>query len=142
MSGNCATGRAVMASRPAMVMTVETTTASRGRRMNSDEIVMALLLGLGGCCRRHGRRHRHAVADALLALDDALLASLKPLGHDQLAVAHDAALDAPQLNHVLVVDDEEIGTGLVERHRLLGHRHHGLRLALLEDDADGLAVGQ
>ena len=40
MSGNCATGIAVMAMMPAMVMTVEMTKASRGRRMNSDEIVM------------------------------------------------------------------------------------------------------
>ena len=35
-----ATGIAVMAMMPAMVMTVEMTNASRGRRMNSDEIVM------------------------------------------------------------------------------------------------------
>src|ERR1044072_1842116 len=80
MSGNCATGRAVMASRPAMVMTVETTKASRGRRMNSDESVMALPLGLSRVGWRQGRRHRHALADALLALDDDLLAGLQPVG--------------------------------------------------------------
>ena len=86
-------------------------------------------LAWAGRCRCHGRRHRHAVADALLALDDDLLAGLQPVGHDQLAVAHDAGLDAAQLHHVLVVDDEEIGAGLVEGDRLLGHRHDRLRLA-------------
>src|SRR5512143_3149440 len=103
MSGNCATGSAAIASSPAMVMTVETTKASRGRRMNSDEMVMALLLRR----RRHGRdrarRHRHALAHALLALDDDLFARLHPVGDHQQAVAHVAGLDAPQLDDVLVV---------------------------------------
>ncbi len=40
MSGNCATGIAVMAMMPAMLMTVEMTKASRGRRMNSDAMLM------------------------------------------------------------------------------------------------------
>src|SRR4051812_28771395 len=130
MSGNCDTGSAASASRPAMVMTVETTKASRGRRMNSDEMVMALLLGLGGSGRRHAGRHGHAVTDALLTLDDDLVAFLQPLGDDELAVAHDAGLDALQVHHVLVVDGEEIGPGLVERDRLLRHRHHRLRLVV------------
>src|SRR5258705_882452 len=115
MSGNWATGSAVSAKRPAMVMTVETTKASRGRRMNSDEMVMALLLGLGGCGRSQARRHRHALAHALLALDDDLVAGLQPLVGHPHAVAHAAGLPAAQLGHGLVVDDEEIGTGLVER---------------------------
>ena len=41
MSGNWATGNTVMAIRPAMEMTVEMTNASRGRRMKTDEMVMA-----------------------------------------------------------------------------------------------------
>ncbi len=115
MSGNCATGSAVMASRPAMVMTAETTKASRGRRMNSDEMVMALLLGLG---RRRARRHGHAVADALLALDDDLLAFLEPFRHDQLAAAHDAGLDAAQRVPCAVA---YAAVDLVEGDRLLGY---------------------
>ena len=47
MSGNCATGSALMAIRPAIEMTVEMTNASRGRRMKTEEMVIgsALLSG-------------------------------------------------------------------------------------------------
>jgi len=47
MSGNCATGSTVSAIRPAIEITVETTKASRGRRMKTEEMVMgsALLRG-------------------------------------------------------------------------------------------------
>ena len=39
MSGNCATGIAVIAISPASVMTIETTKASRGRSMKTSEII-------------------------------------------------------------------------------------------------------
>ncbi len=39
MSGNCATGMRVIASAPAMVMTIAMTIASRGRRMKTEEII-------------------------------------------------------------------------------------------------------
>jgi hypothetical protein len=39
MSGNCATGMRVMASAPAIVVTMAITTASRGRRMKTAEII-------------------------------------------------------------------------------------------------------
>src|SRR5258708_6823241 len=142
MSGNCATGSAAIASSPAMVMTVETTKASRGRRMNSDEMVMALLLGLCRRGRNRARRHGHALAHALLALDDDLLARLQALADHQQSFAQAAGLDPPQLDHVLVVDHEEIGPRLIEGDGLLRDRYDGLRLAVLEDHADGLAVGQ
>src|SRR4029077_20892091 len=128
MSGNCATGSTDIASTPAMVMTVETTKASRGRRMNSDEMVMRLLLRLcGRGCDRAGR-HGHAVPDALLALHDDLVAGFQPFGDDQLAAARDAGLPPLQVHHVLVVDGEEIGPGLVEGDGLLRHDNHGLGL--------------
>src|SRR5216683_8079624 len=114
MSGNCATGSAVIAISPAMVMTVETTKASRGRRMNSDEIVMGLLLRRSGSGRRHGCRHGHARPHPLLALDDDLLARLQPFGDGDHAVARHAGLDPALLGHVLVVDDIDVGTRLVD----------------------------
>ena len=39
ISGNCAIGIAVMAMRPASVMTIEMTKASRGRSMKMPEII-------------------------------------------------------------------------------------------------------
>ena len=77
MSGNCATGSAVSAITPAIVMTVETTNASRGRRMKTDEIVMALLLLRPAVAAARLGVDGHARPHALLALDDDPLAGLQ-----------------------------------------------------------------
>ena len=48
MSGNCATGIAAIAMRPASVMTIEMTKASRGRSMKMSEIIVSRLPPPGG----------------------------------------------------------------------------------------------
>src|SRR5476649_930600 len=123
MSGNCATGRTWSEITPAMTMTVEMTKASRGRRMKTDEIVMGLLLCRRG--RRVRRRHGHAGVDPLLALDDDLFARLEALADGDQAVAHDAGLDPPLLDDVLVAQHEQRGAALVDRDRRLRHGDHG-----------------
>jgi len=71
MSGNCATGIAAIASRPAMVMTIEMTQASRGLSTKIAEI-MARAGSRGASAARAGGRvggdHRLARAHALDAL--------------------------------------------------------------------------
>src|SRR4051794_14909141 len=109
MSGNCATGRAVRAMMPAIEMTVETTNASRGRRMKTEEMVMGSPARHGRRGRRRARRDGHALAHPLLALDDHLLAGLQALLDGKQAVARRAGLDPALLGHVLVVDHEDVG---------------------------------
>ena len=70
MSGNCATGIAASAMRPASVMTIEMTKASRGRSMKTSEINVSA---------RRCRRSRVACDDLagphlVDAVDDDLLA--------------------------------------------------------------------
>src|SRR5260370_38866097 len=142
MSGNCATGSDVMAIRPAMVMTVETTKASRGRRMNSDEIVMASLLRRGGSGGRHCRRHGHARPHTLLALDDHLLARLQSLGDGDHAVARRAGLHSALLGHVLVFDDVDVGPRLADCDGRLRSADHGPGVRILEAHAPALALRQ
>jgi len=142
MSGNCATGSAVSAITPAMVITVETTKASRGRRMNSDEIVMVTASARAGAA---GARVGVTVMPGrtrLLALDDDLLARLEPLGDGHHAVARHAGLHATLLGHVLVVHDIDVGAGLVDGDGGLWDGDHGRRLGVFENHPHGLAVGQ
>src|SRR5476651_37864 len=134
MSGNWATGSAVIAMRPAIDMTVEMTNASRGRRMKTDEIV----IGLPRFRERSGRRsgvHRHAGPHFLLTLHDHLVAGLQPALDARQAIARDADLDRAMLDHVLVVDDEDERAGLVEGDRGLLHGQYGGRVLGLEHDA-------
>src|SRR5437762_3246871 len=112
-----------MAMRPAIVMTAEITKASRGRRMNSEEIVTGSprRLGRGYGGRGELRRHHHARPHPLLALDDHHVTWLHAFLDGNHAVALDARLDAPLLGLVDGADHEEVRPGLVvgdhrERH--------------------------
>ncbi len=128
MSGNCATGSAVMAMMPAMVMTVEMTNASRGRRMNSDEIVMAYCFCVEaeggatvGLTVMPGRTRCWPWTMTLSPACRPAVMAIRPSRDD-------AGLDALLLDHVLVVDDEQVGAGLVLGDRGLRHgdRHRHL----------------
>ena len=62
MSGNCATGMTDSAMRPAIEMTMEMTKASRGRRMNTAEIMAMLLSPAEAAADLLLRPAEHAVA--------------------------------------------------------------------------------
>src|SRR5438034_5241712 len=110
MSGNCATGSRVIAMRPASVMTIEMTKASRGRSMKTSEITA--LGPLAG--RQH--RDRDGLSDARLLdpIDDDLLALLQPVGDDDIAPVLRPGRDPPHLDLVVGVYDQHERAGLIE----------------------------
>ena len=139
MSGNCATGIWQIAIRPASVMTIETTKASRGRSMKMPEIMAQPPPG-----RRSVAVCLHDLAGPHLldAVDDHLLAFLHARGHDDVGAALRAGLHAPLLDLVLVVDDQHVVAGLVDLQRRLRHHQPRRLLALADDGRHELAVGQ
>src|ERR1700730_1211685 len=113
MSGNCATGIAPSASRPASEMTIEMTSASRGRWMKTDEIT-ASPLALGWRCRSELRRDGHSGADTLLALNAHALAFRDDLLDHEEALAQGAEANPTLLDLVVLRNHEDIGPGLVD----------------------------
>ena len=91
-----------MAIRPAMVMTMEMTKASRGRRMKTEERTIGSPCGWrGGPPRRELRADSHARPQPLLALHDHPIAFLQAVVDGIEAVALGADLDAPLLGLVV-----------------------------------------
>ena len=146
MSGNCASGIAKIAIRPASVITIETTKARRGRSMKTFEIILAQLSRCGLCGsaggRRFARRHRHAGPHLLDALDDHPLARLQAVPDHRLRALRGAERDPPRLHLVVLADHQHVGAGLIDLERRLRHRQHRLGRARLDPDADELAVDQ
>src|SRR5476651_2831182 len=131
MSGNWATGNAVMAMRPAIEITVEMTNASRGRRMKTDEIVIGLPR-LRERCGSGAGVHHHAGPHFLLALDDHLVAGLQSALDAGQSVARYAGLDRSLLDRVLVADHEDERAGLVDGDGALLHGQHRGRVLRLD----------
>src|SRR6059058_2514794 len=100
MSGNCATGMANIARRPASVITIEITKAKRGRSMKMLEIISWPLAALGG----QGRLLHDLTRPHLLdAVDDHLVAFAQARGDDDVGVEVRPGLDAAHLHLVLSV---------------------------------------
>src|SRR5882724_11272807 len=106
ISGNCATGIWKIAKRPARVMTIETTNASRGRSMKMPDIMAAGLTADPG--RQHRLLHDLARPHFLDAVDDHVFALAHPGGHDDVGAQVGAGLHAPLLDLVLIGDDEHV----------------------------------
>src|SRR5882672_2598770 len=99
ISGNCATGIWKIASRPARVMTIETTNARRGRSMKTPDIMAA---GLAADPGRHDRLlHDLARPHLLDAVDDHVLAFAHARCHHDVGAEIGAGLHATLLDLVL-----------------------------------------
>src|SRR5262245_42430502 len=127
MSGYCATGSETRQTRPRRTVTIAMTLARIGRSMKNLDIANR---SPRSPCRRRGvgRRRRVAVGGmgADLAprdglqdpLDDHPVVRLQPLIHDE-GIAHLlAGLDRSPLDHVLVVDHQDVLALLVEADRI------------------------
>src|SRR5438046_1029793 len=109
MSGNCATGSRVMAMRPASVMTIEMTKASRGRSTQTSAITALRPL----VARQHRDRDSLPHPRLLHPVDDDLLALLQPIGDDDVAPVLRPGRDPPHLDLVVGVDDQHERAGLI-----------------------------
>src|SRR5580693_6150280 len=109
ISGNCATGIWKIASRPARVMTIETTKASRGRSMKTPDIMAARLTADPG--RQHRLLHDLARSHLLDAVHDHVFAIAHAGGHDDVCAKVGAGLSG------------SFGRPWQRRSRLTGARH-------------------
>src|SRR6516164_4610972 len=118
MSGNCASGIAEMAMRPASVMTMATTMAKRGRSMKMFENIARAVCSLmsGSVFRNHVGRHHLARTHFLDAVDDDAFTLLEPVRDFNVLAVIGTGGDAPLLDFLVVADDEHIVAGLVEQH--------------------------
>ena len=116
MSGNCATGMAVIAMMPAKVMTMEMTKARRGRSMKMAENMEAQFPGAALAATTWSGPH------LLHALDDDQLAFLEAERRPRRRALLGPGRDAPQLDLLRVVDQQDVAAGLVELER--GLRDH------------------
>src|SRR3954470_7079935 len=138
MSGYWASGMAIIASAPAMAVTIAMTIDSRGRSTKTeDSIGSAPGDRPGDRTRPDGDARPHP----LQPVDDDLLAAGEAVLDDHVGPALAPDLDAPHRG-LAVLDDEHVDAALVGDERRL--RHHDLlrRLAALEQDAHELAVAQ
>src|SRR5271166_3128453 len=128
MTGYCSTGSLRSVTKPKTIVTIAITFANTGRSMKKREItsgVSRAALGIGG--RRRGRLavRRLDLASGSRALEpvhDDPVALPHPLVHHPHRTFDDRAqVDAPVLDHVLVVHDEQILAALVGRHGGLGN---------------------
>src|SRR5713226_5783509 len=103
-------------------MTIEMTTANRGRSMKT----------LDNLSWTH----------PLNAFGNDELIRREPLADHNVHPARDIGLDASDLNLVVLVDDEDVRTGLIDLQRLLRHQQRALALALFGHDGDQLSVNQ
>src|SRR5437867_2886695 len=139
MSGNCATGICRRASRPASVMTIETTNASRGRSMKTLEIMTS---AVGRRRGQYGLLNDLSRPYLLDAVHDHLVAFLDARQHHDVGADVRTGLQPACLDLVLAVDHQSIVAGLVDLQGCL--RNHQARLlpALADDGGDDLAIGQ
>src|ERR1700731_18283 len=112
MSGNWATGMRVSANRPAIVMIIAMTTASRGRSTKMAEIISLLSRRRRFCRRRLYRRrgsragrYRLPGTHALQPLADDKLALGEPVGHHGGGWGRLAELNAANLRLVLCINE-------------------------------------
>src|SRR6266478_9383876 len=123
MSGNCATGMRVNAIAPARVMTIAITTASRGRRMKTAEIIgvspLARCRGAQGalCAAGSSGRHQLAGTDALDTFDDNMFAVIESALDGNDTWRRRTELHATLLHLVLAVDDIDIIALLIRQDR-------------------------
>src|SRR5262249_33492252 len=141
MLGNCANGIAPSASRPASEMTTEMTRARRGRRMKTEEITSSPG-GLGRDRARNLRRDGHPGANALLALNDDVLPLRDALLDDHEAFANRTQTNPSLFDAIVLADDEDVRSGLVDGHRRVRNDNHLVAGFLLDHDANGLALDQ
>src|SRR5262249_15624771 len=139
MSGSCATGIRKSAKSPPSVMTIEMTIASRGRSMNTDEIMFSAPAGDG---RRGRGRYRCVRPCPLEALHDNLLSLLQAVGNAgrlrrQLAEAH-AALPGD----VVIVHDVNVTAFLIGKDCGARDRDHLLCLDRFKENGDELVGDQ
>src|SRR5476651_192639 len=99
MSGNCATGMLKIASRPARVMTIEMTNASRGLSMKILEIMTRSSAAAGR--GKHRLLHDLARSHLLDAVDDHLVALGNARHHDHVRIEIGPRLYALHLDGML-----------------------------------------
>src|SRR5579883_3455598 len=124
MSGYWAIGRLNRATPPISTMTMASTLASTGRSMKNLEIMAAgrvLFLGGRGSGRVGWRGDRHQLGHDLVAGDglpvgaddDLVVGRQALLDHAQIADQQLARNDAPLLDDIVLVDDQQVAAGLV-----------------------------
>src|SRR3954454_5838831 len=138
MSGYCATGIAMKASAPAIVVITAMTIASRGR---STKIADSMGSAPVDRLRDRAGAHGHPGAQTLQPLDDHELAAREALVDDDARPAFAARLHSPD-DSLAVVRDEDIDALLIRDQSRLRNHHLVFGLVALKSDAHKLAVGQ
>src|SRR5258708_4920034 len=115
MLGYCAIGRVKAATPPISTMTIASTLASTGRSMKNLEI----MAGLGSLRRRSrdggelGRDLASRDRPAIGRDHDAVVGLESGVDHPQAADQQGAQRDSLLLDHVVLVDDQQVAAGLV-----------------------------
>src|SRR4051794_15496627 len=138
MSGYCATGIAMKARAPAIVVITAITIASRGRSTKiADSMGSAPVdrLGNGACA------HGHPCAQTLQPLNDYELAAGEALVDDNARPAFASRLHSPD-DSLAVVGDEDIDAFLIRDQSRLRNHDLVFGFVALQSDAHKLAVGQ
>src|SRR5689334_6132955 len=114
MSGNCATGSALIATSPPRTVTMAITIATIGRSIKTREIIALQC--------HEPRIDRHTRPDLLRSFDHHALAGFQAIVDDPHLVDFLADLDGTNADLVVVADNSDLITALQLRHGAL--RHH------------------